>query len=82
MLTPTRGKPTVRAGEANVTIDERQAAEFAKGQWEELVGQLSDGGRLPVAIKLKATGNVIRADAQSALQALTCGWAELAVNVQ
>jgi hypothetical protein len=80
MLTQTRQRPNVKAGDETVSIDERQAAEYARGQWEERVGQLSDGGKLPVAIRIKATGNVIRADAQSALQALTCGWADLAVT--
>ena len=82
MLTPTRPRPNVRAGEAEVTRNERQLEEFNKGKWQEKVGQLSDGGRLPVAIRMLGSGQIIRADAQSALQALMCGWAELAVNVR
>jgi hypothetical protein len=80
MLTPTRQHPNIRAVDADVSQAQRDAEEVLRTRYQEKVEQLSLGGKIPVALRRKADGYIVRFAYNIALEALLAGGFDLAVS--
>jgi len=80
MYTATRGKPNVRAVEADTCKHQRDLEEAQKARLQDAVAIRSMDGKLPVALKHRTTGEVRRFAANIAFEALTNGHWDLAVQ--